>query len=403
MNILSFDGAASTSLQIRMLKYLEQEVPGFLERAELFAGASDGTLLGVYLASRLHGPNRMKPMAAIDDAIEFSNEMAASLRASLWGTLMAAIGIQPLLSPGLFSTETTFQKLVEQRFGNETLGDLTNSGVKVVIASFNMTEKRPQIFQNFGPVADAPQRLLSELALASSAMPLMLPLPGYIDPKRPRERDYYLDGSLATNNPSMSAVAAAVNALCLNHGGPRLRRHMGGHPIEDMVVASLGSTVTRRESKRNGPLNGGMEEQVHIPRPTGMLILKALSKLVPRGKRVKSLDWGWLQWLLNYEFNLIDLGLYAWFQNAMDTVALQCSDLLHPDQYCRYSPGIDQLHLLLQLLFGDTQELLATMDKEAARLREGPGFRRLVDWSRREWMQAPLVGAKPDLRIAAEG
>ncbi|MCY1022297.1 patatin-like phospholipase family protein [Pyxidicoccus sp. MSG2] len=402
MNILSFDGAASTSLQIRMLKYLELEVPGFLERAELFAGASDGTLLGVYLASRLHGPNRMKPLAAIDDAIEFSNEMAASLHASLWGTLMATIGISPLLSPGLFSTETKFQKLVEQRFGNETLRDLTKSDVKVVIASFNMTEKRPQIFQNFGPTAAAPEFLLSELALASSAMPLMLPLPGFFGPGHPKERSYYLDGSLATNNPSMSAVAAAVNSLCLNHGVPRLRHHIGGHPIETVVVASLGSTVTRRESKRDGPLNGGME-QVHIPRPTGMLILKALSKLVPKGRHVKSLDWGWLQWLLNYEFNLIDLGLYAWFQNAMDTVALQCSDLLHPDQYCRYAPGIDQLHLLLQLLFGDTQNLLDTMDKEALRLREGPGFRHLVDWARKEWMQAPLVGAKPDLRIAAEG
>ncbi|HMY18935.1 MAG TPA: hypothetical protein PKA58_21560, partial [Polyangium sp.] len=51
--ILSIDGGPAAPVQVRMLRKVEERYPGFLASTDMFAGTSDGAMVGMFLASRL--------------------------------------------------------------------------------------------------------------------------------------------------------------------------------------------------------------------------------------------------------------------------------------------------------------------------------------------------------------
>ncbi|WP_437282992.1 patatin-like phospholipase family protein [Sorangium sp. So ce375] len=386
MNLLCLDGGSSTALQIRMLEYLEQEVPGFLRNTDLFAGSSDGCLIGLYLASRL---GKEPDLEVIRGAVRFSNEMIPTFSVSCADLVKFAAGFWPLISLLWRQRANAFTDLVERRIGDATLGDLDERGIKVLMLSIGLKSKRPKVFQNFDPHRSDPSLKLADIALASSATPLLLPLP-QLQISSDGDCDWFLDGSLAANNPSMTALASAAEYL---EAKASAARRSPGRSLGHVTVASLGACdVDPRghEAAEQGPHPRG-ENVGPLVRGLACLYNK-LRFITAHGDE---LDWGWFQWLFNQDFDIANLIGFGWFQDAIDLADLQCRRLLPPRQYHRYSVGLREADLMSRLLFGDPEKLREQLDDRAKRLSESARFKRFVVWAKEHWMPRTEAPGEP--------
>lgn len=378
MHLLCLDGGSSTAIQIRMLEYLEQEVPGFLDNTDLIAGSSDGCLIGLCLASRLGKDPAPK---VIRDAINFSDEMIDALNVSCAQVVKFVLGLWPLVSARPCQSTNAFTKLVRDRFGDMTLGDLDEENLKVLMLSLSMRRKSPEVFQNFDPHSSDLSIKLADVALASSATPMLLPLPGF-QVSRARGQDWFLDGSLIANNPSMTAVVSAAEHL--ERKASEARRP--GRTLGHVKVASLGAHLLEA-----GHGKSPNYDQVQLSMHWVERLRDQVRFLRPSGDE---LDWGWLEWLFNRQFDVLDLIAFGWFEDSVDLVDIQCRRLLPSRQYHRYAPGLHQAELMIQLLFGNPRKLREELDREAQKLSQGPGFASLVAWAKEHWM--PRAEAQPD-------
>jgi patatin-like phospholipase/acyl hydrolase len=128
-----------------------------------------------------------------DDAFHrpFSRQLA-----TLWGLI------------GARYDNAVLQRIVQQEFGEKTLQDLAQRGRQVLIASFDLKGKaagqmtwKPKFFHNFmGEGSDGAEKV-ADVALRSAAAPTYFAIYGR-----------YIDGGVAANNPSMAALAQALDA-----------------------------------------------------------------------------------------------------------------------------------------------------------------------------------------------
>jgi patatin-like phospholipase/acyl hydrolase len=232
--ILSLDGGGIRGLlTIILLERLEAAHPGFLAQVDLFAGTSTGGVLALGLAAGF-SPSEGRKLYEEKGAFVFAD--------SLWDDLLdlgTAVGAQ-------YSNDHLKKVLVEQ-FGDRTLGDLPK---KALISSFDLDNEavrpgalrtwKPKFFHNYpGPDSDADQRVV-DVALRTSAAPVYFPI-----------YQGYIDGGVVANNPSMCALAQALD------------RDTGRQSVEDVVLLSV-------STGRN-----------------------------PQFLDVENADWGWTQWAVD--------------------------------------------------------------------------------------------------------
>ena len=208
--ILSLDGGGVRGvLTATLLKRMEEARPGLLEKVDLFAGTSTGSLQAVSLADGM-------PPAQLQEYYEL---LSPEIFSSNW---FKAI---PYLGNALNAryNNSALRKALAEKFGSKRLGDLKK---KVLIASFEIdsltanSERprswKPKFFNNF-PGQDPGERIIDVL-LSSSAAPTYLP--GY---------QRFIDGGVTSNNPSMCALAQALDA------------QTGRQKLKRVVVLSLGT------------------------------------------------------------------------------------------------------------------------------------------------------------------
>lgn len=212
--ILSMDGGGIrgviTAIILQRLN-AEPILSGWLERADLLAGTSTGGLLALGLAfgrapEEIRDIYEMKGQEIFDDSwlddlVDLGRLMGAEydnarLRAELEGT-----------------------------FGQTRLGELSR---RVLVTAFDLDNGsqdpatrmwKPKLFHNFpGPDSDGEQ-LAWKVALYTSAAPTYFP-----------SVDGYIDGGVYATNPSMCALAQALDSR-------------GSVPpaLEDIVLLSLGT------------------------------------------------------------------------------------------------------------------------------------------------------------------
>jgi len=192
--ILAFDGGGIRGLCAAVwVRRLEDKLPGVLDRVDLFAGTSTGAVIALALAAKLQ-PGELVDLISAQASAVFDDSWLDDLRD--FGRL---IGAQ--------YDSKNLQKVLSDVFGANRLGDLDK---KVVIPAFQLDNRgregqprtwKPKFFHNFpGRDSDSGERIV-DVALRSCAAPTYFP-----------SYQGYIDGGVVANNPSMAALAQALDA-----------------------------------------------------------------------------------------------------------------------------------------------------------------------------------------------
>lgn len=216
-NILSLDGGGIRGLlSCKLLERLDRLYPGYLEKVSLFAGTSTGGILALGLAAGL-SPSEIGEIYQQDGGKIFSK------------TLWDRIGdIDRFYYPDYGNK--ALAEALQNKFGDMRLGDLKK---KVLISSFRLDSGsitkmgvrswKPKFFQNFDDdPSDCDQKVV-DVALRTSAAPTYFPV-----------YQGFADGGLVANNPSMCAVAQALD------------KGTGKQKLSKLTVLSIGTGVLPR-------------------------------------------------------------------------------------------------------------------------------------------------------------
>jgi patatin-like phospholipase/acyl hydrolase len=283
-HIVSLDGGGIRGvLTAALLERIEMGSPGFLTQVDLFAGTSTGGILSLALASGMT-PGEARNL--------YERLGARVFKDSFWDNL-EDLG---QLRGAQYSNSTLKEELVNQ-FGSMTLADLP---FKVIVSSFDLDNEasglgkvrswKPKYFHNFpGSDSDGHEKVV-DVALYTSAAPTFFPV-----------YHGYVDGGVVSNNPSMCAVAQA------------LEPNTGKQLLRNIRLLSLGTGFN------------------------------------PKFMTANDEDWGLLQWAPH----LISLIL----EGSSGLVDYQCRQLL-ANKYLRINPilpleigldGVDQIPLMKSL------------------------------------------------------
>ena len=230
-HILTLDGGGIRGLLTAiLLERLEAAQPGLLARVNLFAGASTGGILALGLAAG-RTPTEARTLYEKHGRQVFADSRWDNLR-DLGHAMRAQYSNDALL------------RVLKAEFGEMTLGDLPH---RVLVAAFDLENDpnapprmrtwKPKFFHNFpGHGSDAHEKVV-DVAMRTSAAPSYFPI-----------YQGYIDGGVVAGNPSMAALAQA------------LEPNTGGQVLADITLLSLGTGRNNR----------------YLPEQNN--------------------DWGWVQW-----------------------------------------------------------------------------------------------------------
>jgi uncharacterized protein len=271
--ILSFDGGGirgllSTVLLRRLID--ESNVSDLIAQADMFAGTSTGGLIALGLAADVP-LNEIETLYIEEGPKIFSENFFDQIR-----------DVGNLLGPQYSNRE--LKRVLDDIFGDRRLGDLRH---RVMVPAFeldNFRDKRmgeprrwkAKIFHNLPNREADKDRLLRDVALYTCSAPTYFPV-----------ADGFVDGGVFANNPSLCAIAQALDRRWRNHP------HLG-----DIRLLSIGS-----------------------------------------GQRIAYLPgddhhWGVVQW----GAKIIPILM----EGSQETTHFQCSQLLGEAQYCRIQPIFEE-------------------------------------------------------------
>lgn len=221
--ILALDGGGIRGVYTAvLLQRLAQRVPGFTDRAHLLAGTSTGGILALGLA-------RGMALQALIDLYE--NNGADIFSRSMWHAIHE---VGELFGPKY--DNKNLERMARATFGNATLNDLLPRNVLIPTFDLDNGAKppsprmwKPKFFHNFpGSDSDGAQKV-ADVALRTSAAPTYFPV-----------YQGYVDGGVIANNPSMAAVAQALDAGTGKQQLPDLRLFSIGTGITPAYIAGDG-------------------------------------------------------------------------------------------------------------------------------------------------------------------
>jgi len=213
--ILALDGGGIRGLYTAvLLNRLAEKVPGFTDRADLLAGTSTGGILALGLAKG------MSHQALIE---LYQNNGAAIFSRTIWHEIR---DLGEIIGAKYDNGELI--RIIQATFGDGTLDSLLPR--HVLVPSFDLDNQsagpaprtwKPKFFHNFvGPQSDGAQKI-SDVALRTSAAPTYFPV-----------YQGWVDGGVVANNPSMAALAQAIDAAT------------GKQQLADLRVFSIGTGLS---------------------------------------------------------------------------------------------------------------------------------------------------------------
>ncbi len=208
--ILRIDGGGIRGLYASILiQRLLAEVPGFVERCDLLAGTSTGGIIALALAGGV-------PIEKLADLYKRCGR-------DVFGDRWVRHSRQ---ASGLVGDcdNRALHVLLDRILGKTTLDGLRK---RVLIPTFHLDNQgdrgrprmwKPKFFHNFpGPDSDGGE-LAVDVALRTSAAPTYFPV-----------YQGYIDGGVVANNPSMAALAQALD------------RQTGNQELADITILSIGT------------------------------------------------------------------------------------------------------------------------------------------------------------------
>ena len=305
--ILSFDGGGirgllSTLLLRRLID--ESSVSDLVNRVDMFAGTSTGGLIALGLAAEI-------PLDKIGEL--YLRAGPKIFTENFFGQFR---DVGNLFRPQYSNRE--LRQVLGEIFGEKKLGDLNR---RVMVPAFeldNLKGKRPsesrrwsaKIFHNLPNREADKDRLVRDVALYTCSAPTYFPA-----------ADGFIDGGVFANNPSLCAIAQALDR--------RWRRHPR---LSDLSLLSIGS----------GQQIEYLAGQEH--------------------------HWGVVQW----GAKIIPILMEA----SQEIAHFQCQQLLGDSQYCRVQPIFQEEYRM------DCVDRISEMMDFA---RKTVNLTHAVDWIRQNW------------------
>lgn len=265
--ILAIDGGGIRGiLPAIVLERLAADDPARLARVDLIAGTSTGGIMALGLAAGM-SPTQLRELYEVRGAVIFDDSWLDNL-----------LDLGKMI--GAAYDNNHLRRELKKVFGSTRLGDLNHH---VLIPSFDLDNEaadeatrswKPKLFHNFSGPGNDCEELVWKVALYTSAAPTYFP-----------SVDGYVDGGVYASNPSMCALAQALD-----------RRYMAPPPsIGDLRLLSLGTG-----------------QAVHYIRK-------------------KTIDWGYAQWA--------KLLIPLMYDGVTGTADYQCRQILGP-AYHRLAPTL---------------------------------------------------------------
>lgn len=204
MRILSLDGGGYLGLaSASFIKEIERHFGvACHEQFDMFCGTSTGAIIALALAYGMSGEQ------ICDLYQDFGGKV---FRNPFPGVRLLRSGRAVFISK--YSNKPLKSALTEA-FGLTTLGDLRSRGKSVLITAFSVTKGKPRIFKtDHSPDLSTDNRyLIRDVALASAAAPVYLPVVKLRSPLNGSEESY-CDGGVFANHPALLGYAEAVSHL----------------------------------------------------------------------------------------------------------------------------------------------------------------------------------------------
>ena len=215
--ILSLDGGGIRGLITAiLLERIEEVIPGVLDQVDLFAGTSTGGLLALGLAAGMR-PDAARELYEQKGEYVFKDNLVDNLLD--FGNLIGAT----------YSVKR-MKEALELQFGDLILDQLQK---KVLISSFDLDNYpeysgelrtwKAKFFHNYTGNDSDGNELVVDVALRTSNAPTYFPI-----------YQGYIDGGVVANNPSMCALAQALNPAT------------GGRQIDEIRLLSIGTGQNTR-------------------------------------------------------------------------------------------------------------------------------------------------------------
>lgn len=204
MRILSLDGGGY--LGLGTAAFIAEAERHFQttchEQFDLFCGTSTGAIIALALASGKTG-REVVELYRTFGATVFRNPFPGA----------RALRILRGAATSLYSNDR-LRDSMRDTFGDVTLGDLRQNGKFVLIPAYNLTAGRPRIFKtnHSQELTLDDDYLVRDVALASAAAPIFLPIVSLLSPTSGVE-ERFCDGGLFANCPALLGYAEAVSYL----------------------------------------------------------------------------------------------------------------------------------------------------------------------------------------------
>jgi hypothetical protein len=355
--MMSFYGGPAALINLRVLRSIARDIPTLLDKVDLFAGVSEGSFAALLLASRIGAGS--SSAEALDEAVEMLDEIITTVEVCWTGALRFVSGFGPL------DTSEALRDVLIRYFGDMTLGHL---GRRALCPSFELSSWSPRLFQNLDGVELDLDRLIVDVALASSAFPMIvathsMPTIGPLSPG-----GQFVDGSVMTNDPTMIAIAASVKSRA--QADPD---EGGWAALKDMRVLTAGAIVTPVM-----PLGFGAA-------PIGLPLIEAMRELASAVLSGRSgLSWGWMDWFVIQRMMFVNLML----EGSATQVITQCKQLLGRRGYRLLAPEVNETFAGNEILFSPAAEVIEQSESIAREMTDPP-CAQVVDimrWLEREWV-----------------
>lgn len=378
--ILSIDGGPAAPVQVRILRKIEEDYPGFLASTDMFAGTSDGAMVAMFLASRLpkdYEQAKQKSRNILDDAIEFSNATVRALEPTLGGMAWFTTGTRPLIQLN------RLERILDDAFGDMMVTDIERSAL---VTSFDCGTWQPANIIKIEDYHLNCNGTIREAILGSSALPMYTPV------YRAADGHQHLDGVFVANNPSLFSATCFLDLRVR----PQYYSLTTAPLSQDEAMAKL-----RILSLGLTEANTAIREPVET-RPT---LLQQWLKLPPGKPTRGPLEWGFCNWIVQRPGILPSMFHQA--QNSM--TAWECTALFDTSRYFRYAPLGPTVSVVWDIARRHAGKFLRDADHLAIEEWAGRDTRKdkskpllgrrqvqeMLDWVGSQWLVEPVPNVSP--------